>query len=82
MGGHSMKIIVVKICDGDVYFRSKKVDKVRAMIMAQEQVLQNDIINYDQDDIKKLRKHIMTGDYDLVYQTLVEFGTIREREFY
>lgn len=73
-----MKIIVVKTCDGDVYFRhDRPISKNRAIQMAVEQVLENDLNRYSEEDRQEVRKAVASKLFVYKWEALVDVGAIR-----
>ncbi len=74
-----MKIIVVKTCDGDVYFRGdRNASKSKAMDMATNQVLNYDLSGYCQEDVSQVKIAKDGQNWTNLWKALMNCGAIRE----
>lgn len=70
-------IIVVKTCDGDVYFgNTRVVDRAAAVNMAVSQVIQNDLSGYEQEDRESVMIALASGKHKLLWEALENCGAI------
>lgn len=73
-----MKIIVVKTCDGDIYYSyHRSASKDAAVRMAVDQVLNNDLSRYSSEDRVAIRKARQTGIFTNQWDELWRIGAIR-----
>ncbi len=75
-----MIILVVKTCDGDVYFSNRNASKIKASDMAADQVLVGNVVAWCQEDQAAVRACVDNRDYGKLYKTLLEIGAIREAQ--
>lgn len=76
------EIIVVKTCDGDVYFKANKTQRSLAVDLAARQVTTNDLASYDEEDREAVREARYRRDWPALYKLLIECGAIKERDFF
>ncbi len=75
-----MKILVVKTCDGDVYYKGN--ERLRAIECAEKYLeMHKDVAGEDGENWIALQEAKITGKEKKVFEALVECGAIREREF-
>ncbi len=76
-----MTILVIKTCDGDVYFSTARAASVsRGLGMAVEQVLRNDLARYGATDRQDVEAAIATGSRRKLEETLTDCGAVRRVE--
>lgn len=73
-----MRIIVVRTCDGDVYFRG--LAKHEAAELAAQQVCVNDIGRWDQDAVCAMRTQVELRDPEGLFRVGLAIGVIRWAE--
>lgn len=74
-----MKILVIKTCDGDVYYgtaRNKTVNE--GLMLAADQVINNDLDRYSQEDRERVRIALASGNAKVLRDTLTDVGAVRE----
>lgn len=76
-----MKIIVVKTCDGDIYYPDQRqADRVRAANAAAEQVLENDMGRYSLEDREAVQAAKTDRDARRLWSALVDARAVRVEE--
>lgn len=75
-----MFIIVVKTCDGDVYFSKTERKKVEASELAADQVLHHNIGDWDEEDKVRVHEAITSRDYKKLWKVLLDIQAIRVEE--
>ena len=73
-----MQILVVKTCDGPVYFRAtRNASKRRAWLLGFEQVTDNDLGRYDPEDVARVREAHASGSLAKLADALADCGAVR-----
>lgn len=74
-----MKIYVVKTCDGDMYYpTSRNAFKFKAIEMAVQQILHNDLSSWDEESREEVQAAWDNKDYKKLFSILTNMRAIIE----